>query len=126
MKKNALNWFEIASTDFERAVKFYETIFAFSMTRMDLGDGPRMALFPVDPSQGVGGAVCHHPDWYKPSKEGTLVYLAADPDLAPILARVHDAGGKVLVPKKQISPEYGYMAVFLDSEGNRVALHSEN
>ena len=59
-----------------------------------------------------------------PSRAGTLVYLNADPDLAVVLGRIEKAGGQVLVPKTQISPEFGFMAVFVDCEGNRVALHS--
>ena len=125
MQKHAVDWFEIATADFDRAVKFYEAIFDFRMQPMNLGaGGPKMALFPVDPREAVGGALCHHAEWYKPSQSGTLVYLNADPDLAVVLGRIEKAGGKIVVPKTQISPEHGYMAVFLDSEGNRVALHS--
>ena len=126
MQKDAVHWFEIAAADFERAVRFYEAIFAFRMNPMPIANGPKMAMFPVAPGEGVGGAICHHPEWYVPSKAGTLVYLNADPDLATVLARVEGAGGKVVVPKTQISEAYGFMAVFLDSEGNRLALHSRN
>ena len=89
------------------------------MKVLDLGAPLQMALFPTG-----GGALCQNAA-YKPSSEaGPLVYLSAAPDLAIVLARVEKAGGKVVVQKRQISPDYGYMAVFLDSEGNRVALHS--
>ena len=123
MKKHALDWFEIATADFERAIRFYEDIFQFKMNLMEVGPGLRMAAFPTNAADSVGGALCHHPEFYKPSQTGTLVYLNADPDLAIVLGRVEKAGGKIVVPKKQISPEHGFMAVFLDSEGNRVALH---
>ena len=126
MQKDAVHWFEIPAADFDRAVRFYESIFAFRMNPMPIPNGPRMAMFPVPPGEGVGGAICHHPEWYVPSKAGTLVYLNADPDLATVLARVEDAGGKVVVPKSQISEQHGFMAVLLDSEGNRVALHSRS
>jgi len=126
MQKDAVHWFEIPAADFDRAVRFYETIFAFRMNPMPIPNGPKMAMFPVLPGEGVGGAICHHPEWYVPSKAGTLVYLNADPDLATVLARIEPAGGKVVVPKTQISEAHGYMAVFLDSEGNRVALHARN
>jgi uncharacterized protein len=126
MQKHAVDWFEIAAADFDRAVRFYETIFAFRTQAQPIPNGPRMAMFPIDPAQGVGGAICHHPEWYKPSKDGTLVYLNADPDLSVVLGRIEKAGGKVVVPKTQISEQHGYMAVFIDSEGNRVALHSRN
>jgi len=124
MQKHAVDWFEIPAADLERAVAFYEAIFGFKMHTMELANRLRMAMFPVNPAETVGGALCHHPGFYLPSQSGTLVYLNADPDLAVVLARVEKAGGKVMVPKTQISPEYGYMAVFTDSEGNRVALHS--
>ena len=116
---SALSWFEIAVSDIRRAQRFYEAIFQVTMRPLDLGD-LQMALFP----QG-GGSLCQHPSFYKPSgHDGALLYLAADPDLSVVLDRVEKAGGKVVVPKRQISPEYGYMGVFVDSEGNRVALHS--
>jgi len=124
MQKHAVDWFEIPAADLERAVAFYEAIFAFKMNTVELANRLRMAMFPVNPAETVGGALCHHPEFYRPSQSGTLVYLNADPDLAAVLGRVEKAGGKVMVPKTQISPEYGYMAVFTDSEGNRVALHS--
>jgi predicted enzyme related to lactoylglutathione lyase len=126
MRKHAIDWFEIPAADFDRAVKFYEGIFELKMTFMPIANGPKMAMFPVNPGEGVGGAICHHPEWYVPSKAGTLVYLNADPDLSTVLARVEGAGGRVVVPKTQISEEHGYMAVLLDSEGNRVALHSRS
>jgi predicted enzyme related to lactoylglutathione lyase len=124
MMKHAIDWFEIPAADLERACAFYEKIFEFKLQPMELANRLRMAMFPVNPAESVGGALCHHPEFYTPSQTGTLVYLNADPDLAAVLGRVEKAGGKILVPKTQISPEYGFMAVFLDSEGNRVALHS--
>jgi predicted enzyme related to lactoylglutathione lyase len=124
MMKHAIDWFEIPTADLERACAFYEKIFEFKLQPMELANRLRMAMFPVNPAESVGGALCHHPEFYTPSQTGTLVYLNADPDLAAVLGRVEKAGGKILVPKTQISPEYGFMAVFLDSEGNRVALHS--
>src|SRR2546423_1636865 len=119
--KNMLNWFEIPAADFERAVKFYETIFGFKIQPMDFG-GVKMAFFPADEGK-VSGELCAGPD-YKPSMDGSLIYLNANPDLAEVQAKIEGAGGKVLLPKRQISPEYGYMALFSDSEGNRMALHS--
>lgn len=126
MMKHAIDWFEIPTADLERACAFYEKIFEFKLQPMTLANRLRMAMFPVNPAESVGGALCHHPEFYTPSQTGTLVYLNADPDLAAVLGRVEKAGGKIVVPKTQISPEYGFMAVFLDSEGNRVALHSRN
>lgn len=115
---SSIAWFEIPATDIDRARRFYEAIFAFQMRPVDAGD-LKMMLFPSQ------GALCRHPQFYKPSAEaGPLVYLDASPDLAIVLGRVEKAGGRVVIAKRQISPDYGYMAVFVDSEGNRVALHS--
>jgi predicted enzyme related to lactoylglutathione lyase len=119
---NALNWFEIPVTDMKRAKKFYETIFEFDdMYLMPMG-GFEMAGFPT-PQSKVGGALVKG-EGYTPSTQGSLVYLNANPDLMPILGRIEAAGGKVLMPKTQITPEIGYFALFQDSEGNKVALHS--
>jgi uncharacterized protein len=124
MNANAINWFEIPTIDFERAKKFYETVLSISMYEMPLGD-LKMALFPVDPASGkVGGAIIHH-EMYEPRDNGTLIYLNADPDMQSIIDRIEPAGGKIILPRKEIAPDVGFMAVFLDSEGNRLALHSE-
>lgn len=120
---HAVAWFEIPATKLERAKKFYENIFDIEMIDMDMGDGLKMAMFPVEEG-GVGGAVCEHADFYHPGHEGSLVYFNANPDLQVMLNKVDKSGGKILQPKTQITEEYGYMAVFEDSEGNRVALHS--
>lgn len=121
---NAINWFEIPATDIQRAKKFYEAIFQFEMPILDIGDGLKMALFPAD-SGSVGGTIIQNGDWYIPSdKKGPLLYLNANPDLIHVLDRVEKAGGKITIPKRQITEENGYMAVIIDSEGNRVALHS--
>ncbi|MBC7848179.1 MAG: VOC family protein [Chitinophagaceae bacterium] len=124
--KHAISWFEIPTTDIERATKFYETIFDIKMNPLDVAQF-KMRMFPLeDMATGIGGALMQVSDgFYKPSAtDGPLVYLNANPDVQLILDKIEEAGGSILVPKTLISPEYGYMAVFLDSEGNRVALHS--
>ena len=123
--KNAISWFEIPTEDLDRAQKFYETVFGITLVPLDV-QNLRMRMFPIEePTSGVGGALCYNKDFYKPSStDGPLVYLNGNPDVQNILDKVQVAGGKVLVPKTQISPEYGYMAVFIDTEGNRIALHS--
>jgi len=123
--KNSISWFEIPATDLNRAQKFYETIFDIHMIPMDTPN-LQMRMFPVeDMMAGIAGAVCKAEGFYKPSAtDGPLVYLNANPDVQIILDRIESAGGKIVVPKTQISPEYGHMAVFIDTEGNRVALHS--
>ena len=123
--KNAISWFEIPAKDIDRAAKFYETIFEVKLTPMDLAN-IKMRMFPVDdPMTQIGGAIVHAEGFYKPSKKkGPLVYLNANPDVQIVLDKIDAAGGQIIVSKTEISPEHGHMAVFVDTEGNRVALHS--
>ena len=125
MKNNVVGWFEIPVTDMQRAVKFYEEVLDIQMERHLMGSTD-MAWFPmVENGLGAPGSLVKNTEFYTPSMEGTLIYLTArSGDLNNELARVEPAGGRVLQDKKQISQEYGYMAVILDTEGNRLALHS--
>lgn len=131
MKRNVVGWFEIPVQDMDRAVRFYEKTFGFSMTRMPIG-GIEYTIFPGSPDPedewpGTQGALVQHPDHYKPSQEGVLIYFTAPSgDLANELRKVEEAGGEVLKEKSLITEEIGYMGLILDSEGNRVALHSRN
>ena len=122
---NAISWFEIPAAELDRAQKFYETIFNVSMIPMDM-ENIKMRMFPLDDMMTqVGGAVVDSGGFHKPSAtDGPLVYLNANPDVQNVLDRVAAAGGNIMVPKTQISPEYGYMAVIIDTEGNRIGLHS--
>ena len=83
-------------------------------------------MFPLENMMtGVGGAIVYSADFYKTSAtDGPLIYLNGNPDVQLILDKIEAAGGKIIVPKTEISPDYGHMAVFLDTEGNRIALHS--
>src|SRR3989338_2668452 len=117
--KNAINWFEIPTIDFERAVNFYEAIFGFTMKIQNF-PALRMAFFPFDIKEGVGGSLIHNAEFYQPSEKGALIYLNANPDLENVLSKVEKAGGKVLIKKRNISPEVGDMGVFIDTEGNRI------
>lgn len=123
-QKNAINWFEIPAKDINRAQKFYEEILEIHMQALDL-ENFQMRIFSVEDSSGVAGALIRSGDFYKPSPtDGPLIYLSANPDVQKVLDRVVKAGGKITIPKTQISPEYGFMAVILDTEGNRIALRS--
>ena len=122
--ENALNWFEISVTDIARAKKFYETIFGIEMT-LDNMMGMDMAFFPYDPGNGkVSGALVKS-DMHKPSADGAKIYLNGNPDLSLVLNKVESAGGKIIMPKTNIGPEVGNMAFFIDTEGNVIALHSQ-
>lgn len=119
---NVLNWFEIPVTDMARAVKFYCTVMGYeSMYQMNMG-GYDMAGFPME-GEGVGGALVQG-DGCVPNVQGSMIYINANPDLAIPLSKIENAGGKVIMPKQLITEEIGYMATFLDSEGNKVAFHS--
>lgn len=121
---NAIAWFEIPATNFDRAVKFYEKVLGGSIEREKMGDND-MGVFPHLGDTSVAGCIWHGKG-YRPSPDGTAVYLHAEPDLAAALARVESAGGRVVVPKTALPPGMGHYAQFIDSEGNRVGLYSMN
>ncbi len=124
MNHNAISWFEIPVADINRAQKFYEAIFNINMIPMEMAS-TKMRMFPMEDIMGVGGALIHNSTFYKPSStDGPLIYLNANADVQIVLDKVEAAGGKIIVQKTQISPEYGYMAVINDTEGNRIAFHS--
>lgn len=123
--KDAISWFEIPATNLDRAQKFYEAIFDIKLDPIDMPN-IKMRMFPVDdPMSGIGGAIVDSGGFHKPSgTDGPLIYLNGNPDLQKILDKVEAAGGKIMLPKTEISPEYGFMGVFFDTEGNRIGLHS--
>lgn len=124
MKNNMVVWFEIPVSDMDRAKAFYETVFDLEINVVDFG-GLLMGWFPSHgEAHGATGTLIKQ-ESYIPSKEGTLVYFHSD-DVQNELSRVEAAGGTIYQSKTQISPEHGYMGVFIDTEGNRVALHSNS
>jgi predicted enzyme related to lactoylglutathione lyase len=119
--KNAINWFEIPASDFERAKTFYENVLEIEMTLPF--EGMKYAMFPADMQNGgIGGGLVEEKG-YEPAQTGALVYLNGGDDLSVPLARVEAAGGKILVPKTSLGAN-GFMAQFIDTEGNKVAFHS--
>lgn len=121
--KNAVIWFEIYVNDFERAKKFYQTILKQQIKEQEF-PGMRMAFFDADwESGGIGGSIVKNPQ-VKPSPDGTVVYLNVDGDMDGVLSRIPSAGGSIMMPKTEIPP-HGFIALFLDSEGNKVGLHSK-
>ena len=119
--KKVINWFEIPSADFERAVAFYEKVFATTLKREAVRD-IQLGVFPYD-MPGPSGAVCKMAN-LNPGSDGTLVYLDAGRDVAPLLERVTAAGGTVVLGKTLIREDIGHIGVFIDSEGNRVGVHA--
>jgi predicted enzyme related to lactoylglutathione lyase len=127
---NAINWFEIPVTDTARARKFYETILDVHMSSMFQEETKEeLTFFPFEPegvvrgtSGRVSGALVKNGQ-VKPSASGTTVYLNVNPSLGKALGHVEAAGGKILVPKTPIRA--GWIAIILDTEGNRVGLHAQ-
>lgn len=122
---NVVGWFEVPTTDLQRAITFYETVFGYKMEHVPMGD-LEMAWFPYnEEGQGAAGTLVYHKEWYKPGTDGALVYFnSPSGDLTNEIAKVETAGGKVLQEKTLITEEIGYMGIILDSEGNRIAIHS--
>jgi len=120
---NSINWVEIPVLNFERAKEFYSRLYDFEMFENTMGS-LRVGYLPMDQdSQGIGGAIVQG-NGYVPSSLGAKVYLNGGKDLLTVLNRVNAAGGEIVVPKTKISDEIGYFAIFEDTEGNHIALHS--
>lgn len=119
---NIAVWFEIPATDYERSVTFYQTILDVELEDFEMG-GLRQALFPHGNKAYVSGAiVCGK--GFTPSSDGCVVYLNGGENLNSVLSKVETAGGKVLMPKTHLSDEIGNIAFFMDTEGNRIGIHS--
>jgi hypothetical protein len=119
--KNAINWFEIPASDFDRAVKFYGEILGAPVGVQDY-QGTPMAFLPMDGDNAVGGAVILASDTQKPSADGTTIYLNANNDVAGVVSRAEKAGGKVVMPRTDIG-QAGFIAIIIDTEGNKIGLH---
>jgi predicted enzyme related to lactoylglutathione lyase len=118
---HAINWFEIPVKNFERAKAFYEAVLDIQMVLPT--EGMKYAMFPSNMQQGeIGGGIVEE-QGYEPSQTGALVYLNGGEDLSTPLSRVTAAGGKIVMPKTSLGPN-GFMAHFIDTEGNKVAFHS--
>ena len=122
---NSLNWFEIPVLDMQRAKHFYQVVFGIHMDDMSM-PGMEMAGFPMEMGSGKASGALVKSDYSKPSIDGVLIYLNANPDMADVLDRILSEGGQIVMPKTLITPEIGYMANFIDTEGNRIALHSQH
>jgi len=121
--QNPVYHFEIPVTDMERAIRFYQDVLGYQLTRQQV-DGYEMAFFPhADGKPGASGALAKG-DVYVPSKTGAIIYFDV-PDIDPVLEKAKAKGAKILYPKKSIG-EAGYVAEIEDSEGNRIALNALN
>ncbi len=122
--KNAIAWFEIPTTQLERAQAFYEAVLGRPMRREVMGPSEG-AVFAYDPAaDGAGGALMTGPTAPQVSGSGTLVYLDASPSLDAALERAVAHGGSVALPRQALSPGMGFFAHIHDLDGNRVGLHA--
>ncbi len=128
--RNSIYWVEIPAKNFERAKKFYEIIFNVEMMLVPMPRG-KYAIFPLDKDAKGGGGAIVEGNGYEPaenSTKGPVIYLDREEDLSIPLSKIEKAGGKILMPKTKNSDhaDSGYIAQFIDSEGNRMGLHSSN
>lgn len=119
--KNTINWFEIPVKDFDRAKKFYETIFNYKIDEGMIGSC-RMGFLPYQPD-GISGALIFG-EGYEPCDKGVLIYLNANNVMDDVAARIESAGGKINTPIFLVTEDIGRVAVFMDTEGNKIGLHA--
>jgi predicted enzyme related to lactoylglutathione lyase len=113
-------WFEIPAENYERAIAFYETIFGLALKRMQHGEHA-LAVFPYE-RPGISG--CIVPWEGGAGSNGPLVFLNADGILDDVLGRVVAAGGRIARGRTAIGDGMGWYARIIDSEGNRIGLHT--
>ncbi|MFT5760351.1 MAG: putative enzyme related to lactoylglutathione lyase [Alteromonadaceae bacterium] len=121
--KSYISIFEIPATDISRAIKFYQTILDINIEKIEMS-GLEIGLFPYEEHMITG--VIMKGEGFKPSAEGVTIYLNAGNNLQVILDKVAQNNSKVIIPKTQHADGIGYFAIFLDSEGNKIGLHSPN
>lgn len=119
--KNLISVIEIPTADFSRAVAFYHAILDINIEEIEM-DGVRMGLFPND-GQNVAVQLVKGSE-FKPSIDGTIVYLNGGDDLLSVANKIEANGGEIVIPKTEIGPEMGFYAMFTDTEGNKLGLHS--
>jgi predicted enzyme related to lactoylglutathione lyase len=117
---NQVVWFDIPCVDLDRAIRFYSAVLGAQVARHE-SPGFALGVLPHEGSS-VGGCLVVHSD-SPPSDRGVLIYLNCSGRLDEAIAAAANHGGKIIQPKASIAP-HGFRAIVLDSEGNRVALHS--
>ena len=118
---NLISIVEISVTDFSRAVKFYQNVLDIVIEEIEM-DGNQMGILPNE--EGTVNVVLVKGADYQPTTDGAVLYLNAGSDLQSMLDKVAQNSGQVIVPKTEISPEMGYFALFIDTEGNKLGLHA--
>jgi len=122
MSKSTLGWTDIPVLDLNRAIAFYSGMLSAPTMKVNIGPGMDIGILP-DSETGPSGCL-YVADDNAPSVTGPLIYLSVEGRLAAALAFVQDHGGKIITDRHQIGP-HGYRGIVLDSEGNRIALHSD-
>ncbi len=119
---NPVNWFEIPAKDLDRAKEFYSSVFGYEMQYLEMPDGSKMHMFAGDPNNAGALGAIYSAENMNPSTEGTTIYFGVE-DCDNEVAKVKEAGGSIVFPKTSIG-EFGFIAQFLDTEGNRIGIHS--
>jgi predicted enzyme related to lactoylglutathione lyase len=121
---NQIVWADIPVKDLDRAIRFYSAVLGAPITKQQ-HEGMSFATLPHAEEHGVSGCLTTGCEGSKsePSQHGLLLYFNCQGRLDEAVAAVEPNAGKVLQPKHLLGP-YGFRAVVLDSEGNRIALHS--
>ncbi|MEM7798596.1 MAG: VOC family protein [Chloroflexota bacterium] len=115
--------FEIPAADLSRAVNFYEAILGLTIEQIEM-PGMQMGLFPTE-GQATFGVIMQG-EGHTPSANGVTLYLNGGDNLQIIIDKIEPNGGQIIVPKSPHADESGYFALFIDTEGNRIGLHSPN
>ncbi|SHI91015.1 hypothetical protein SAMN04487911_107120 [Arenibacter nanhaiticus] len=118
-----ISMFEIPATDISRAINFYQALLDIKIEKMDV-EGMQMGILPYE-GQMITGVIIQA-EGYKPSADGVIIYLNAGENLQIVLDRVEKNGGQIIISKTAHADDSGYFAIFLDSEGNKMALNSPN
>jgi len=121
--KNLISIIEIPTSDLKRAIGFYQSILGLQLEEAEMGD-IKMGVFPSE--DGAVNVVLVNGSDYKPTTDGSVLYLNYGDNLQTILDKIEPNGGQVILPKTEVSPEMGYYALFIDTEGNKLGLHSSN
>lgn len=121
--KSYISIVEIPATEISRAIDFYQAILDIKIEKMEFPE-MQMGILPYE-GQMVTGVIIKGKG-YKPSADGVTIYINGGGNLQVILDKVEKNGGKILIPKTLHADESGYFAIFLDSEGNKLGLHSPN
>jgi len=118
---NQVVWFDVPVIDLDRAVRFYSSVLGGSVHKQEF-QGLKFAVLPHEEKE-ISGCLTPGAEGNKPSPHGPLLYFNCQGRLDQAVGVVESNGGKILQAKHPIGP-YGFRAIVLDSEGNRIALHS--